>query len=171
MKWRRVKPNPCEFFWRKMVLGPCHDTPSTSPDDSGRRLFSLDDTMPSLRPLACWEDGENVSMNNSLPLGPPQHRQSFTMRVLKCVSRIIFRRLQWTCLCDCGSPHSGRDFKEVYGGGCGCICSIHSGLPRSNQSWILSMPGISQRLPLCRKETLFSPTTSTIITFINCSQQ
>lgn len=145
MKCRRVKPNPCEFFWRKMVRGPCHDTPSTSPDDSGRRLFSLDDTMPSLRPLAYWgeeEDGENVAVKKNkkntqiwplfnFSLG---RKMTFTERMLQS---IILRQRRRAYNCD--SKRKVNWFKGSVGG-CGCVSSIGPGR-------IPSMPGIFHRLP------------------------
>lgn len=129
MKWRRVKPNPCEFFWTKMVRGPCHDMPSTSPDDRGRRLFSLDDTMPSLRPLACREERKykmfrSILLSFSLPLGS-KHCQTFTMSVLKYILRTIFRGLHWTCVCDCIFIQRWTHIREVWVGGCGRMWSIH----------------------------------------------
>lgn len=108
MKWRRVKPNPCEFFWRKIFRGPCHDMPSTSPDDSGRRLFSLDDTMPSVRPLAYQEKMRKMSRSTALNLPFPwrhEHWPNFTMWVLKYISSIILKVLHLTCVCDCGFIH------------------------------------------------------------------
>lgn len=52
MKWRSVKPKPCEFLWSTSVRGPCQDTPlpSAPPPRTGRGL-SLDDGSPSLLPF------------------------------------------------------------------------------------------------------------------------
>lgn len=60
MKWRSVKPNPCEFLWRTSVRGPLQ--PALIPSlpgrvaIGGRGLSGVEET-PSLRPLACRQTG------------------------------------------------------------------------------------------------------------------
>lgn len=62
MKWRRVKPKPCEFLWRTSVRGPLQPTliPSLPGLDAigGRGLSGAEET-PSLRPFACGQTEKN----------------------------------------------------------------------------------------------------------------
>lgn len=61
MKWRSVKPKPCEFLWRTSVLGPLQPTLIPSLPGrvaiGGRGLSGAEET-PSLRPLACGQTGK-----------------------------------------------------------------------------------------------------------------
>lgn len=67
MKWRSVKPNPCEFLWSTSVRGPLQPTLMPSLPGrvaiGGRGLSGAEET-PSLRPLACGqkEGGEKSGL-------------------------------------------------------------------------------------------------------------
>lgn len=163
MKWRRVKPNPCEFFWTKMVRGPCHDMPSTSPDDRGRRLFSLDDTMPSLRPLACWDERKykmfrSILLSFSLPLG-----RKLSKLYHVCLKVHLKNHFQGSplnlCVRLCIHPSLNTYKGSVSGWMWAYVVHSLRTLPRSDQGRIPPMPEISLRLPLSKGEALFSPTT------------
>lgn len=153
MKWRRVKPKPCEFFWRKIVRGPCHDMPSTSPDDSGRRLFSLDDTMPSVRPLAYREKTEIMSRSTTLSLPFPLGT-AWTLTKLYHVSLKVHLKYHfesspsnlcvWLWIHPLLNAYKG----SVSGWMWAYVVHSQTTLPRSDQDGIPPMPGISLWLPL-----------------------
>lgn len=73
-----------------MVRGPCQDIPSTSPEDRGRRLFSTDDTMPSLRPLACLRKKKRNTKRLAPYCSVSSERYNCSNFTLKYISKTIF---------------------------------------------------------------------------------
>lgn len=70
MKWRSVKPKPCEFLWSASVRGPLQPTLMPSLPGrvaiGGRGLSGAEET-PSLRPLACGQKEKGKVGINGAP--------------------------------------------------------------------------------------------------------
>lgn len=167
MKWRRVKPNPCEFFWRKIFRGPWCDTPSTSP---GHCQFSLDDATASLRPLACgWQEMEQTfkSITDTNRKQMKCYCTNLEVHDKDHFQESLMQLCEWLWL----QPQMNTFKGSVSGWMWASVLHSWRTLPRNDQGKIPPTPGISQRLPLSKKEALFSQTPSPIITFITLPQQ
>lgn len=146
-----------------MVRGPCQDIPSTSPEDRGRRLFSTDDTMPSLRPLACCEVETQKRLDPYRSVSSDRYKSSdFTLMYML---KTIFIRVA------CVRPHP---LLYAYKGNVGGRLSfIHRRLcPDPTRTEFHQCQQFYPRLPLVsEREAVFSPATARIMTFITPGQQ